>query len=105
MLKFQIQEPNKLSNPEIQNQQNPTFKFKKSHPHFQTPNQKKKKKKWTEKPITQIQNWKIKENLEMNIPLSLMYSGANGQRGQQASPSNWKFISGPKSIKKKNTKN
>ena len=44
VLKLQIQEPDKLSNPEIQNQQNPTFKVKKSHPHFQTPNRKKKKK-------------------------------------------------------------
>ena len=47
--KLQIQEPNKLSNPKIQNQQNPTFKFEKSHPHFQTPNR--EKKKLTENPL------------------------------------------------------
>ena len=68
MLKFQIQEPNKLSNPEIQNQQNPTFKFKKSHPHFQTPNQKKKKKNELKNPLHKFKIEKLKKTLKWTYP-------------------------------------
>ena len=54
--KLQIQEPNKLSNPKIQNQQNPPHSNSKNHIHISKHQIEKKKT------ITQIKNWKIKEN-------------------------------------------
>ena len=115
VLKLQVQEPNKLPNPVIQNQQNPTFKFKKSHPHFQTPNREKKNQILIENPLHIFKIEKLKkthyrkprneQNLEMNIPLSLqeaslLYSGANGQQGQQPSPFNLYGLGFPKAIAK-----
>ena len=52
--KLQIQEPNKLSNPEIQNQQNPTFKFK---PQFEE----KKNQILTENPLHRFKIEQLKK--------------------------------------------
>ena len=60
---LQIQEPNKLSNPEIQNQQSPTFKFK-NHIHISKPQIEKKKKSnqiLTENPLHIFKIEKLKK--------------------------------------------